>query len=225
MDETMARREFIAALALAGCSASLVAQTAVSPAPTAVPVSKVPAPGPPSTSAAPTAGPTMPLSAVPDAAPTPGVEERLRDQRRQFEKREMRDRAGLVKALVAKHGSGIVNDIRAFTVESVRDRIAAATLPSRDLDGVFELMWKETADGFAFEVTERSAAVLQVRVTRCYLAEEMRRLGASAAGEAFYCAWDNGFCQGLNPKIRFTRTKTLMAGDDCCNHRYELTTG
>jgi len=31
-----------------------------------------------------------------------------------------------------------------------------------------------------------------------------------------------GFCEGLNPAIEFTRTKTLMQGDDCCDHAYAL---
>jgi len=51
----------------------------------------------------------------------------------------------------------------------------------------------------------------------------MRRLHAADIGSAFYCAYDYGFCSGLNPHIVFSRTKTLMSGDDCCNHNYELT--
>jgi hypothetical protein len=50
----------------------------------------------------------------------------------------------------------------------------------------------------------------------------MRRHDAAEIGYAFYCAWDDGFCRGLNPKMTFTRTRTLMRGDDGCDHTYTL---
>ncbi len=59
-------------------------------------------------------------------------------------------------------------------------------------------------------------------MNRCFPAEAAAKHKMPELGYAFYCAWDEGFCQGLNPKIRFTRTKVLMNGDVCCNHTYEL---
>jgi hypothetical protein len=53
-------------------------------------------------------------------------------------------------------------------------------------------------------------------------ADEFRKHAAAEVGYSFYCCWDYGFCQGLNPHIKFTRTKTLMQGDDCCDHTYDL---
>jgi len=60
-------------------------------------------------------------------------------------------------------------------------------------------------------------------VTRCFLADEAAAHGMPELAHAFYCAWDEGFCQGLSPKISFIRTQTLMNGDPCCDHAYELT--
>jgi hypothetical protein len=60
------------------------------------------------------------------------------------------------------------------------------------------------------------------KARKCPYAEAMRRHGAAELGFAYSCAYDIGFCQGLNPAIRFTRTKTLMMGDSICDHTYEL---
>ena len=46
----------------------------------------------------------------------------------------------------------------------------------------------------------------------------MRGLHAAELGFAYYCAYDYGFCQGLNPALQFSRTKTLMQGADSCDH-------
>jgi hypothetical protein len=61
-----------------------------------------------------------------------------------------------------------------------------------------------------------------MKVTRCMWANMWRKFGAEDIGYVFQCCWDYGFCQGLNPAIEFTRTKTLMQGDDCCDHTYDL---
>ena len=39
---------------------------------------------------------------------------------------------------------------------------------------------------------------------------------------AIICCSDYAYCRGFNPKIKLTRTKTLMQGDDCCDFRWEL---
>jgi fumarate reductase iron-sulfur subunit len=106
--------------------------------------------------------------------------------------------------------------------DGARERLRTTDLERRDLDTVMELLSDQMGDLSEFTVEERSPKRLRIRVTRCSFAEEMRRLDASDIGEAHYCAYDQGFCEGLNPTIRFTRTKTLMAGDDCCNHTYVL---
>ena len=39
-------------------------------------------------------------------------------------------------------------------------------------------------------------------------------------GYACVCHADFGLPVGINPKLKLIRTKTLMQGHDCCNHRY-----
>jgi len=137
-------------------------------------------------------------------------------------KAEMAERAGLFRELVDRFGSGVLDVVSQRTIEQTQARLETADLERRDLDSVMELLWDQMVPGTEFVVEERNSEVLRLRVTKCLFADEMRRLEAADIGDAFYCAYDYGFCRGLNPAIRFTRTKTLMNGDECCNHTYKL---
>jgi len=135
---------------------------------------------------------------------------------------EMEERAALLRKLIDRFGGEVLDVVSAHTAERVRARLEAEEVERRDLSAVMELLWDRISDVISFDVLERTPAALRIRVTRCPFAEEMRRLGATEIGDALYCAYDEGFCEGLNPAIRFERSKTLMAGDDCCNHTYRL---
>jgi hypothetical protein len=57
------------------------------------------------------------------------------------------------------------------------------------------------------------------RFSRCLWAEAFRELDAADIG-CWICERDADVAAAFNPAIRFTRTKTLMEGDDCCDHVY-----
>ena len=57
------------------------------------------------------------------------------------------------------------------------------------------------------------------RFTRCMWAEIFRSLDAQDIG-LWICEGDGPAAAAFNPEIRFQRTKTLMEGDDCCDHVY-----
>ncbi|MBP7865442.1 MAG: L-2-amino-thiazoline-4-carboxylic acid hydrolase [Acidobacteria bacterium] len=156
-------------------------------------------------------------------AATDGERKGLEEEILAMLKREMRDRAGLFKALVKKYGPGVLESVRDYVESSTAERLRAADLPRRDLDAILELIWKPSSGTLDWEVEAKSPGELRIRVTRCLYADEMRRRDAADIGFAFYCAFDDGFCRGFNPDLSFRRTKTLMAGDDCCNHTYTLT--
>ncbi len=137
-------------------------------------------------------------------------------------KHEMNGRADLFKRLNKKFGQGVLDTVQESVVDQAREQLQQADLPNRDLDAVMEILWEPATDVLEFEVEERAPQLLKLKVTGCLFADEMRKLSAEDIGFAFYCAFDYGFCEGLNPDIKFTRTKTLMQGDDCCDHTYEL---
>jgi hypothetical protein len=70
------------------------------------------------------------------------------------------------------------------------------------------------------EIVEDTPQAFELRVTECLWAKVFREMGAADIGYALLCHTDYADCQGFNPKIRLIRSKTLMQGDDCCDHRF-----
>ena len=70
------------------------------------------------------------------------------------------------------------------------------------------------------EIVEDTPQAIEVKVTECLWAKTFREMGAADIGYSLICYRDYADCQGFNPNITLTRSKTLMQGDDCCNHRF-----
>ncbi|MCP4898919.1 MAG: L-2-amino-thiazoline-4-carboxylic acid hydrolase [bacterium] len=140
----------------------------------------------------------------------------------EFQKRQAHERIVLFEKLVAKYGEEIIRDVEDNTIGEARKRFEEPRFTDRGLTGVKAYLWDQMSEGFEFTVVEDTPQKLEYRVSACFLADTVGEHDRPDLGHAFYCAWDEGFCQGLNPRIRFTRSKTLMNGDECCNHTYEL---
>jgi len=81
------------------------------------------------------------------------------------------------------------------------------------------------ADTLTHEVVEDTEKVFALKVTECVWAEVMRSAGLGGdIGHAAVCNMDYYWPQAFNPNFKMERTKTLMQGDDICNHRYMDTT-
>ena len=78
-------------------------------------------------------------------------------------------------------------------------------------------LWKHA---LTFDIVEDTGKALEIRVTECLWAKTFHEGHASDIGYATLCHPDYAHCQGFNPKIKMIRTKTLMQGDDCCDHRW-----
>lgn len=77
------------------------------------------------------------------------------------------------------------------------------------------------ANTLTHEIVEDTENVFQLRVTECIWAETFREAGLDGAiGHAAVCNMDYTWPTAFNPRFRMERTKTLMQGDDECNHRY-----
>ena len=70
------------------------------------------------------------------------------------------------------------------------------------------------------EIVKDTPQVFEVQVTECLWAKTFREMGAAEIGYSLICHRDYADCQGFNPRITLIRSKTLMQGDDCCNHRF-----
>ena len=70
------------------------------------------------------------------------------------------------------------------------------------------------------EIVEDTSQAFELKVTECLWAKTFREMAAEDIGYSLLCHTDFADCQGFNPRITLTRSKTLMQGDDCCNHRF-----
>lgn len=136
-------------------------------------------------------------------------------------------REGSIKLLVelhAKLGPPVATAIAAYVEERSRERYQKmAVAGDRDLHALKAALWDKLSPAFRWELVEDTPERMRFKVTACPAAEEMKRLRVPAElGYALNCASDPGIAAGINPGIRFSRTQTLMQGNPCCDHCYEL---
>lgn len=99
----------------------------------------------------------------------------------------------------------------------------AGDLPCNDFEA-FKLLMKESSPFwehvFSMEIVEDTPETIEVKVSECLWAKTFREMGAEDLGYLLVCYRDYADCKGFNPKITMVRSKTLMQGDEYCNHRF-----
>jgi hypothetical protein len=75
-------------------------------------------------------------------------------------------------------------------------------------------------DALEIEVLRADAQAYDFNVTRCRYAEMYRAMGLAELGGVLSCNRDGAFCEGYDPKLRLTRTQTIMGGASHCDFRY-----
>ncbi len=71
------------------------------------------------------------------------------------------------------------------------------------------------------EIVQDTETIFELKVTECiYVAIFEKADLAGKIGNAAVCNMDYYWPSSFNPKIRMERSKTLMQGDDHCNHQY-----
>jgi hypothetical protein len=95
---------------------------------------------------------------------------------------------------------------KTFSQKEVMDK------SSTNLNQVF---WKHVIER---EVIEENEEVLELKITKCLWEKVYREANATDLGYALVCHTDFATAEAANQKL--IRTKTLMQGDDCCNHRW-----
>ncbi|MHA2026126.1 MAG: L-2-amino-thiazoline-4-carboxylic acid hydrolase [Candidatus Thorarchaeota archaeon] len=88
------------------------------------------------------------------------------------------------------------------------------------IDDLIRTQWMPWTEG-EFR-TEKVEDGIQAFVTKCPMADAFKSIGKVELGVQFFCNEDEHIVEGFNPSIQFTRTKTLMEGDDCCDHCYTM---
>ena len=123
--------------------------------------------------------------------------------------------------LMKEYGEEILDAITEYKNNKTRERWAeiAQTTGRSDPEYLFRLF---TDTVHEYQVIRKTPEALEVKVTRCAHADAFKTLNATDIGYKMICMGDHAVAEGFNPGIRFTRPKTIMAGDDCCHFVFEL---
>jgi len=72
------------------------------------------------------------------------------------------------------------------------------------------------------DVLEETSKTYCFNVHRCLYYEKYKELGLEKFGVQLSCCRDEPFARGLDPKLRLSRTQTIMEGADFCDFRYQV---
>ena len=110
--------------------------------------------------------------------------------------------------------------IRRNAIEQGR-RLAASSEGPAGIAGFAQLLerWKAN-DALRMEVLSQDDERFDFNVTRCRYAEMYREMGLGDIGRLLSCNRDGAFCEGYDPRLKLTRTRTIMEGAPNCDFRY-----
>ena len=162
-------------------------------------------------------------SALANNSAEPDCNEKINRKADEVWLQELHAKIRLLKKLKEKLGDEVTQIAMRHTVSNVEKQYSEMDIQKRDLDAIKSLLWDTMPkEKFEYRKIKDTGAHLEFRVSRCRIAEAVRDLNEPELAYALVCAWDEGFCRGLNSNIKFTRTKTLIRGNEYCNHTYEL---
>jgi hypothetical protein len=93
--------------------------------------------------------------------------------------------------------------------------------PSLDHFEAIQERWTRD-DALRIETVARDATTFAFNVTRCRYAEMYQEMGLAELGAVLSCNRDGAFCEGYDPKLKMTRTQTIMGGAGHCDFRYRV---
>ncbi len=125
--------------------------------------------------------------------------------------------------LYEKNGASALRDLEEYEISRMERRWnELGEKTGRSLTALMKTLWGGMDPDFRFEIVRQTEGEAEIRCTRCPFADLSLANGMREVGFSTYCMADYGIVKGFNGDIRFERTKTLMEGDDCCNHAYFL---
>jgi hypothetical protein len=97
--------------------------------------------------------------------------------------------------------------------------------PKRDLATLLADLKKPSPlyqHALTFEFVKDTEKEVEVKITECLWAKTFRQANAADIGYSLICHGDVAATKAYNPKIKLTRSKILMKGDDECRFRYVM---
>jgi predicted ArsR family transcriptional regulator len=151
------------------------------------------------------------------------IEQKLAEQRSQLRRGHTEHLVFVLRGLEKKLGPQVVEAYDEVAGAAIRQEwhMYAEKEGSNTIEDLILLLWEPLrAQGFEYTMEERDGGV-QMHCTRCPHAILAQSINASDWLYHLYCGSDPHIVAGFNPNIEFRRTKTLVQGDDCCDHFYK----
>lgn len=109
------------------------------------------------------------------------------------------------------------------SVENVQ--LIIANNPINNFEDYKKLFLEQMSSDFmknttTFTITEEIDKKLKIKVTECLWAKAHKDVNETELGYCVYCKPDFAMAKTYHPKIKLTRTKTLMQNDDHCEHTF-----
>ena len=73
---------------------------------------------------------------------------------------------------------------------------------------------------YTTQTVENTPKSYEMKVNECLWAQTFREANAGDIGFASICYADEAIAAAFDERIKLTRTKALMKGDDCCHFRW-----
>ena len=129
------------------------------------------------------------------------------------------------EVLKASHGKAeamqaIGDAVRRSSIDQAQ-QFAAQGKPPSSLQSFVDLsaLWQQE-DALKIEVREHTETNYRFDVVRCRYAEMYQAMGLGEIGHLLSCQRDGTFCEGYDPKLKFSRTQTIMQGASHCDFHY-----
>ena len=140
-----------------------------------------------------------------------------------------RDTAELLKELSAEYGEAAGEAVEKFLeLNLVKDWAEIGKEEAHEgteIEDFIRVLWEPLQDlGFQYEINHEGGRAEFV-VTHCPVHQLAERTGMRDWLYHLACSTDFFSTRGFSDKIEFTRSKTLIQGNDCCDHSYYYKTG
>ena len=125
--------------------------------------------------------------------------------------------------LYEKNGKKALDDLEEYEIRKMK-RIwnGIGEKHGRDLGTLIHQLWGNMGSDFEYSITKQTDTEVQIECRKCPFVSLSLDNGMKEVGYSKYCMSDYGIVEGFNPRIEFTRTKTLMEGKEICNHHYKM---
>ena len=151
--------------------------------------------------------------------------ERFEAQMAALRRDHLMEKIGMLKAMRKRFGDEALKTAEAVEGENVLRKWQAIARESEKsgIEDLIKVLWEPMRIQMGLEYTcEKTPDGFQMRCTKCPFANLASDWDAQEEIFSLICSCDPVIAESFNPDIALRRTKTLVQGDECCDHFYFL---